>query len=183
MGLVILSLENYRVGDKLISLRKIHEILGKVFTMRSRGFSQQEVASSLKLDRSLISRLETMGEIRKGKRVAVVGFPLKNKDEIRAIGERRGVDYLWLMNDRERWDLVEGKSALDFFNSIMEHITSLQEFDVVLFIGSPRWLKLAEALLDSEVVFIELGDSPIKEDCILEGRHFEEVLDMILAPA
>ncbi len=175
-----MSLEYFRVGEKVISLRKIHETLEKVFTLRSRGSSQQEVAAQLKLDRSLISRLEAMGELRKGKRVAVVGFPLKNKDEIRRAAEERGVDFVWVMDDKERWDLVQGKSALDFFNDVMERITRLQAFDVVIVIGSPRWLKLADALLDGEVVFIELGDSPIKQDCTLSLQRFTDVLQMVL---
>jgi len=179
-GLIPMSLEYFRVGDKVISLRKIHETLEKVFTLRSRGSSQQEVAAQLKLDRSLISRLEAMGELRKGKRVAVVGFPLKNKDEIRRAAEERGVDFVWVMDDKERWDLVQGKSALDFFNDVMERITRLQAFDVVIVIGSPRWLKLADALLDGEVVFIELGDSPIKQDCTLSLQRFTDVLQMVL---
>ena len=178
-----MSLEFFRVGDKIISLRKINETLEKIFALRSRGYSQQDVATHLGLDRSLISRLEAMGELRKGKRVAVIGFPLENKEEIRSMAEQRGVDFIWVMNDKERWALVQGKSALDFFNDIMERVSLMQAYDVVVVIGSPRWLKLADALLDSEVVFIDLGDSPITEDRKLCPKRFEGVLDMILKPA
>ncbi len=177
-----MAMDLYRVGDKIISLQKINETLEKIFVLRSRGFSQQEVANHLRLDRSLISRLENMGEVRKGKRVAVIGFPLGNKEEIRTLAKERGVDYVWVMDDQERWSLVQGRSALDFFNDVMERITLLQTFDVVVVIGSSRWLKLANALLDSEVVFIDLGDSPITEDRNVSVQQFEEVLDVVLKP-
>ncbi len=178
-----MSLEFFRVGDKIISMSKISETLEKILVLRSRGYSQQDVATHLRLDRSLISRLEAMGELRKGKRVAVIGFPLENKDEVRSMAEQRGVDYIWVMNDKERWYLVQGKSALDFFNDVMERVTQMQAYDVVVVIGSPRWLKLANALLDSEVVFIDLGDSPITEDRKLCLKRFEDVLDMVLKQA
>ena len=58
----------FRIGDKLISLDRAERLLEQVLKLRSQGFSQQEVARRLCLDRSFISRLESAGEIRKGKR-------------------------------------------------------------------------------------------------------------------
>ena len=169
-----------RIGEKIISLRKIQENIQKILKLRSAGLSQQEVANELNLDRTFISRLESIGEVRKGKKIAVFGFPLQNKQEITKIAQAKGVDYVWLMNEEERWRLVKGKSALDFFNEMMEFITVLQSYDIVIIIASPRWLKISEALLNNEVIFLELGASPITEDRFLDPQTFENTLDSVL---
>src|SRR5690606_37529939 len=96
----------YRIGDKLISLPKIQAMVEKILRMRMEGYSQQEVAQRLKLDRSLISRLESLGEVRKGARVAVVGFPIKNKEEVSRILQEAGVDYQLIWTEEERQQFV-----------------------------------------------------------------------------
>ena len=172
----MLAEELVRIGEKIISMRKIQDSIQKILKLRSSGLSQQEAANLLHLDRTFISRLESIGEVRKGKKIAVFGFPLRNKDEIGKIAVDHGVDFIWLMNEAERWDLVKDKSALDFFNQLMELITKLQSYDVVIIIGSRRWLKIAEALLTGELIFLELGKSPIIGDRTLNPDSFEETL-------
>jgi hypothetical protein len=72
----------YRIGEKMISLDKAVRQVEKALELRERGVSQQEAANRLQLDRSFLSRLESIGEIRKGSRVAVIGFPLANAAEL-----------------------------------------------------------------------------------------------------
>jgi len=62
----------------------------------------------------------------------------------------------------------------------MELITALQAYDIVVIIASSRWLKIAQALLNSEVIFLELGASPITEDRSLNLTLFADVLDSIV---
>lgn len=158
---------------------KIEESVRKILQLRSTGLSQQEVANLLGLDRTFISRLESIGEIRKGKKIAVFGFPIKNKDEIKKISAALGVDFIYVVNEEERWNLVQDKSALDFFNEAMELIAKLQAYDLVVLISSRRWLKIAEAFFSNEIVFIELGPSPIKEDCLLNPDMFREIISKV----
>ena len=168
-----------RIGEKIISQGKIEQTIRQILELRAAGFSQQEVAGRLELDRPFISRLETLGEVRKGKRLAVIGFPLRNKTEIKKIAQDKGVEFIWLMDNKERWELVRGQKALDFFNHIMERITTLQHFDLVIIIGSKKWQKMAEALLDGQVLFLELGNSPITEDCVLDAQRFARILEQV----
>jgi predicted XRE-type DNA-binding protein len=169
-----------RIGGKIISLRKICEKIEQILKLRTEGFSQQEVADYLQIDRPFISRLESIGEVRKGKKVAVVGFPLLNKEEIKNLAMARGVDHVWVMNDAERWLLVKEKSALEFFSFVMDYVRELRAYDTVVLIGSQKWVKLAEALLDSQVVFLNLGESPINKDCYFDPDQFSHVLDTII---
>ncbi|MCR4400242.1 MAG: hypothetical protein NUV35_05110 [Syntrophomonadaceae bacterium] len=80
--------EFYRIQDKIVSRQKIEVAVTRILEMRARGLSQQEVADRLQVDRTFVSRLEGLGEIRKGASIAAVGFPIQNKDEIRAVLEK-----------------------------------------------------------------------------------------------
>ena len=66
----------FRIGDKLVSFDRAVRIVKQVLELRAQGHSQQEVSRILNLDRSFISRLETAGEIRQGKRGAGIGVPV-----------------------------------------------------------------------------------------------------------
>jgi len=85
-----------RVGDKLISRQRIVHMIDKALEKRVAGASQQEVANMLGVDRSFVSRLETLGEIRKGSKIALIGFPVGNKDELKQVADEFGVDYCYL---------------------------------------------------------------------------------------
>lgn len=53
-----------RIGDKLINRNKIDRVVDRILHLRTQGLSQQEVAAQVGIDRSVISRLEHMGEVR-----------------------------------------------------------------------------------------------------------------------
>ena len=80
-----MSTEFLRVGDKLLDKGKIARAVERVLAMRAAGASQQEAADAVGVDRSFVSRLEALGEVRRGGRVALVGFPVANKAEIEAV--------------------------------------------------------------------------------------------------
>jgi len=153
-----------RIGDKIISRDKILKTIDKILFMRSEGFSQQEIADRLDIDRSFVSRLENLGEIRKGERIALVGFPVANKEELTQVALELGVDFVYLLNDRERWQFVQEKSGIALLNDLMELISHMRDFDTVIFIGSDMRIRLVEAILGREVTSIEIGESPITED-------------------
>ena len=169
-----------RIGEKLVSLDKAGRLLERVLEMRAQGLPQQEVARRLSLDRSFISRLESIGEIRRGKSVAVIGFPIKNKDELVDICLDLGLDFFLIMTNRERWELVGGKQALDFFNEMLEIIARLKGYDTLVLLTSERWYRLAEALLDVQIVFINLGPTPVREDCRVDPERFRVSLEQVV---
>ena len=96
-------MELVRIGDKVIDKDKIVRVINRVLELRTEGQSQAEAVATLGLDRSFISRLEAVGEVRKGTKIALIGFPLSNCDEIAQIAKELGIDYVWLMDDRQRW--------------------------------------------------------------------------------
>ena len=153
-----------RIGDKIINRQKIYKAIDSFLEMRSLGLSQREIADKIGLDRTVLSRLETLGEVRKGGRIALLGFPVQNCEELAAMAGQEGVDYCLLLSEAERWEFVESKSGIELFNKIVEIIGILRAFDIVIIIGSNLRIKLVETLLDKDVIGVKIGESPIAED-------------------
>ncbi len=148
----------------------------KIIQMRSRGLSQAEVAGRLGLDRTFISRLESLGEVRWGERIALIGFPVKNKEEIQELAARQGIEYIFLLTEKERWEFLDKGSGIHLFNTVMDIIYKLKEFDTIIFLGSDKRIDLLETLLDGKLVSIKIGASPITEDIVVDIIALEEVI-------
>jgi len=147
--------------------------------LRRQGFSQADVAKKFNTDRTFLSRLESLGEIRKGKTIALVGFPIKNIDEIKQVAAEEGVDFSLLMTDRQRWDFVYEKSGIELLNEVVSIIYKVRQYDVVIILGSDQRLRLFKALLDNEVVPIDLGKSPITQDVYVEPDYLRNIIRTI----
>ncbi|MBO8159739.1 helix-turn-helix transcriptional regulator [Thermosyntropha sp.] len=169
----------YRIQDKIISWQKIEKVLQKALLMRSKGLSQQEVAEKLNIDRTFISRLESIGELRKGQSIACVGFPVKNKEEIENILRREGVDHILLMTEEERQNFIKERSGRELLNELMDLIARFRSFDVVICIGSDERIKLMEGVLTGQVISVEIGTSPITEDKWVDPQEIEKILRML----
>ncbi|HEY8416502.1 MAG TPA: helix-turn-helix transcriptional regulator [Limnochordales bacterium] len=166
-----------RIGDKLISRRKIQRAIDRILERRAQGLSQQEVAAEMGIDRAVVSRLESLGEVRKGRRLALIGFPVKNKDELEALAREEGVDFVLLLNNAERWSYVENVSGAELFNRVMEILARIRECDLIVFLGSDMRIRWLESVLGPDrVVGIELGSSPITEDRYVPPERVRDIL-------
>ncbi len=170
----------FRIGEKLISLDRAFRIAEKAMELREQGYSQQETSKRLQLDRSFVSRLESIGEIRKGNRIAVIGFPLANAVQLTELCRTYDLEFYMILNNRERWEMVRDKQALDFFNRIFELVARLRQFDLLIMITSEKWFHLAEALLDIQIIHLDLGPTPIEEDRNFEQARLENTLKQIM---
>ncbi len=169
----------YRVGDKLVSTDKVMGALERILEFRAKGLSQQETAQRIGVDRSFISRLEALGEVRKGGSLAILGFPLKNKDELLDLSHELGADYVFLMTDAERIAYIQGFNGVDLLNELMGLMTRLKEYDTVVMIGSDMRIRLAEAILGDKVMGITLGESPIKCDVFLDPAELRRLISTV----
>lgn len=171
----------YRIQDKIVSWQKVEKTLRKVLLLRSRGFSQQEVAGRLGVDRTMISRIEGIGELRKGQSIACLGFPILNKQEIHEILEKEGVDFIMLMSEQERLGFVSQRSGKELLNEIMDLTARIRGYDVVICIGSDERLRLLEGMLDNQVISLEIGESPLTEDRWVDPQEIRKILKSIKA--
>lgn len=165
-----------RIGEKVLSRRKIDDAIDRILELRFQGFSQQEVADRLHLDRTFISRLESLGELRKGATIALVGFPVLNRDEIRRVAEEEGVDYVFLLSEAERRAFLEKRDGLTVFNEVMEIVAHVRQYDVVILLVSDRRAGIIGALLDREVVPLAIGKSPIEEDKWVDPDQLRQLI-------
>lgn len=168
-----------RVGEKIIDRQKIHRTIDKMLELRHDGMSQQEVSRVIGLDRTVVSKLESLGEVRKGRTVAIIGFPVQNREELAVMARQEGIDYCLLLSECERWNFVQSKSGVELFNTIMDIISKLRKYDVVIILGSNMRVKLVEALLDKEVIGVQIGESPIEEDKYVNPEEIREIIHQL----
>ncbi|HIU63810.1 MAG TPA: transcriptional regulator [Candidatus Avacidaminococcus intestinavium] len=168
-----------RIGEKIINRSRIHYLVDEIVDLRMQGFSQQEVAKIHAIDRTFISRLESLGEIRKGGRVALVAFPVSNRKEIVALAEQVGIEYVVIFSEEERWAFLRDKNGVELFNAVMKIVGRLRESDVVIVAASNMRINLAKTLLDKQVVGLVLGESPIEEDKYLEPQLVQEIMESL----
>jgi transcriptional regulator with XRE-family HTH domain len=169
----------FRIGDKLINRQKIYRTVDQILSLRCKGLSQQEVANQVGVDRTVISRLENMGEVRKGKSVALVGFPIRNCEELEQVARQEGIDYCLLLTEKQRWQFLQEKSGVELFNAIMRIISDVRRSDMVIILGSNMRIKLIETMLDKEVIGIQIGESPIAEDKYVQPEIVRDIVRKI----
>ncbi len=165
-----------RIGEKVISEEKLRKEIGKILKLRTEGLTQEEVARKHGVERTFVSRLESLGEIRRGEKIALVGFPIKNKEEILSLSERFGIDYTLILTEQERNNFVKDRDKSKLFNDTLDIITFLLDFDVIIFLGSDKRVDFAEKLFHIQVIGIVIGKSPITEDKYVDPKIIEDVL-------
>lgn len=166
----------FRVGDKLLNRDKLDRIIDRIFQLRVSGIAQQEVAQRVGCDRSFVSRLESLAEVRKGGSLAVIGFPLENTSELLALCEELGVEYTLLMTDVERWKMIQSFDGESLLNWLMEIMVEMSDYDYVIMIGSDMRIRLAEAILGDKVFGLLIGESPIQEDFYLNPDKLKKLI-------
>ncbi|HHW92733.1 MAG TPA: transcriptional regulator [Firmicutes bacterium] len=165
-----------RIGDKVLDRERVHKLVDRALELRSAGVSQQEVAKTLGTERSFVSRLESLGEIRKGGQIALIGFPVENKEELEKMAREEGIDFIFILTEEERWRFIENKNGLELFNEIMDLIARVKIYPKVIFLGSDMRIRLMEALLDRRVFGIELGPSPLREDIYVDAEELRGII-------
>jgi len=169
-----------RIGSKLISRSRIDRRIDEVLEMRIAGKSQQETADALGIDRTFVSRLEALGEIRKGGRIALVGFPVGNKTELERVAARYGVEFTLLLSDRERREFAESRSGTDLVNEIMGLAARLRSFDTVVFLGSDMRISMVESMIGRDrVIGLVLGRSPLTKDVAVDAERVAGILEAL----
>lgn len=173
-------MELVRIGEKIINRERLLALIDKILLLRSNGATQQDVANTLNIERPFISNLESLGEVRVGKKVALVGFPIGNKEEIEEIAKNCGIDFIYILNQKERMGFVKQRSKLEMFNEILELLAQLREYDLVIFMGSDKRSSMIEKVLSTRVYAIPIGPSPLKEDQYIDPDNLKETLSYLV---
>jgi len=170
-----------RIGEKILYREKLEREINKILKLRTEGLTQSEAARKLGIERTFVSRLESLGEIRKGKKIALVGFPIKNKSAILAEAEKMGIDFTLILTQKERMEFIQNRNKTDLFNDIISIITKLIDFDLIVFLGSDKRVEVVEKLFSIQVVGVEIGKSPIIEDKYIDPEMIVKILNEVKA--
>ncbi|HUW66223.1 MAG TPA: helix-turn-helix transcriptional regulator [Spirochaetia bacterium] len=165
-----------RIGDKVVNADRIHLTVDQILQLRQKGFTQQEVADRMGIDRTFISRMEGLGEVHKGPQMALIGFPLANAGELTEMARAAGVDFILLMSEKDRLHFLEDMSGADLINHFMTLVSQVKEYDTVIFIGSDMRIKMMEALMGPKVISWEIGISPLKEDRWVNPEQLNQLI-------
>ncbi|MBI5231962.1 MAG: transcriptional regulator [Coriobacteriales bacterium] len=170
----------YRIGEKVVSREKLLDAVEAILTDREDGATQEEAARENGVQRSFVSFLETLGEVRRGGRIAVVGFPIANVEDVRELCGRYAVDFSLVLSQGERED-IEAGSATQVFNMLLDTLAELRDYDVVVLLASDWRIQTMERILGTDVIGLPLGPSPIREDRHVDLGQLEEVLATVAA--
>lgn len=170
----------FRIGDKVVSEEKLLDAITAILEDREAGATQEEAARTHKVQRSFVSFLESLGEIRRGNRVALVGFPVANAEAVKALAEGHALDLVLVLSQKEREE-VESGDATKVFNTLLETIGLLRQYDTLVLMASDWRIKTMEKILGTEVVGIPLGSSPLRTDVEVDLTELERVLDGVMS--
>jgi len=173
------SMQFIHIGEKVISREKLNKEINKILELRIAGVTQEGVARKLGIERTFISRLESLGEIRRGKKIALIGFPIKNKEELMLTAEELGIEYILLFTQEERFEFVEKRTKNGLFNEVMKIIVDLSDFDLIIFLGSDMRVPVMEKIFSIQVVGIVIGHSPIMESKYVNPDKIIEIVKQV----
>lgn len=170
----------FRIGDKVVSRDKLEDQIDAILADRERGATQHDAAASHGVDRSFVSWLEALGEVRRGKRVALIAFPVANAVDVRRVAEEHGIEFMIVMSQTERENLEAGP-ADRMFNFVLETLATLKDFDTVVVMASDWRVGTVEKILGREVIARNLGPSPLRHDVDVDLDELHDLLDAITA--
>lgn len=175
-----LQVRFFRIGDKVVSREKLVDELTAMLEDRESGATQLEVALSHGVQRSFVSWLESLGEVRRGPKVALVAFPVANADEVRRVAEERALEFVMVFSQTER-ETLESGDASQVFNQSLEVLAELRDYDVVVLMASDWRIRTVEKILGRDVVGVPLGHSPLREDVPVDLAALGDLLDTVTA--
>lgn len=170
----------YRIGDKVVSRERLLDAVEAILEDRQTGATQEEAARHAGVQRSFVSFLETLGEVRRGPKVALVAFPVANCDEVEALADRHAVDFRLVISQAER-ESIEHGDATAVFNRLLETLAVLRDFDTVVLLASDHRINTMEKILGAEVIGIPIGHSPIREDVTIDIDELDAILASVMA--
>lgn len=165
----------FRIGEKVVSQEKLFDALTDILSDREAGATQEEAARTHGIQRSFVSFLESLGEVRRGARIALVGFPVANAGEVKSLAEEHGVDLVLVFSQEER-ESIEGASGAEVFNRLLETLATMRDYDVIILMASDWRIELIERILGREVVGMPLGATPLREDVTVDLGELGHVI-------
>lgn len=169
----------YRIGDKVVSEEKLSDSISRILSDRESGATQEEAAKTHGVARSFVSLLESLGEIRRGARVALIAFPVANGDELHSLADKYSLDVALVLSQSQRED-VEHDSGSDIFNNLLDTMAELVAFETLIICASDWRIETFQKIFNNEqIIGVTIGESPLREDVVVDIDELESVIQAI----
>lgn len=168
----------FRIGEKAVGWEKLTAALELILSDRARGATQEEAARAHGVQRSFVSFLETLGEIRRGEKVALLAFPVANAEEVKEVAKRYSVDLAIVLSQSQR-EGVEHMSGGETFNMVLDTMAELVGYDTLVVAASDKRVEEISAIFDADVIGLPLGESPLREDVEVDIAALSELIEAI----
>jgi hypothetical protein len=109
----------------------------------------------------------------------LIGFPIKNKEELTHLAKELGIEYILLLTQEERFEFIKKKEKSELFDEIIEIIVNLADFDLIIFMGSDMRVPVVEKIFSVQVIGIVIGHSPIKESKYVNPERIIEIVKQV----
>ncbi|MDO8987637.1 MAG: hypothetical protein Q7V14_05380, partial [Coriobacteriia bacterium] len=93
---------------------------------------------------------------------------------------KHALDFVLVFSQAER-EGIESESATEVFNSLLDTLATLRDYDVLVMLASDLRIKTIEKILGREVVGLPLGQSPLREDIVVDIEQLDSVLEGVMA--
>lgn len=175
-------MELIRIGEKIINRERLYRLVDDILALRSNGATQQDVADTLDLGRPFISNLERLGEVRVGRKVALVGFSIDNQQDVKRIAKNWGIDSVHLFNGEFLSKSLAGTDRLNergILKRLLKALSGLRGFDLLIFLGQEKEGTLLEKTLGIQVFSIPVGDIT-ESKVFVDTSELENCLNYII---
>ncbi len=170
-----------RIGEKIINRERLYRLVDNILALRANGATQQDVANTLDLERPFISNLERLGEVRVGRRVAIVGFSIINQKEVKRIAREWGIDSVHLFNGEMLSKFIT-KAQVDergILRRLLKALSGLRSFDLLIFLGRGNEGALLERTLGVQVLNIPV-QSKSDSEVFVDPQELEDHLQRLV---
>jgi hypothetical protein len=170
-----------RIGEKIINRERLYRLVDNILVLRANGATQQDVANTLDLERPFISNLERLGEVRVGRRVAMVGFSIINQKDVKSIARDWGIDSVHLFNG-EMLSKFISKAEVDergILKRLLKALSGLRNFDLLIFLGQGNEGRLLEKTLGVQVLNVPVhskSESGVFVDITELEEHLQDLV-------
>jgi hypothetical protein len=83
------------------------------------------------------------------------------------------------MSEDERNQFVNNSTGNQLVNKLMELVNKFRSYDTVIIMASDYRNNIMKNMLDSQIIEIDIGKSPLKEDVIVNPEMLVDILRIL----
>jgi hypothetical protein len=99
---------------------------------------------------------------------------------VKELAGRHALDFVLVLSQEERENIESGEVTA-VFNTLLETIATLRDYDTLVLMASDWRIKTMERILGTEVVGVPLGTSPLRAAVTVDLEQLDEILSGVMS--